>query len=111
MLAIVAAALICTANVPSRGVQLVGDDEDPFLDEEVGDQLDEEGGQDQLQVLLQPAKLRLLRLNPDLLLPGDKRGNFKFVLSEKTLSTLTPGSEEKTSTRWMTPPEGKCSSN
>ena len=78
MLAIVATALISTANFPSRGVQLVGEDEDPFLDEEVGDQLDEECSQDQLQVLLQPAKLRLLRLNPDLLLPGDKRGNFKF---------------------------------
>ena len=76
MLAIVAAALICTGNVPSRGVQLVGEDEDPFLDEEVGDQLDEECSQDQLQVLLQPAKLRLLRLNPDLLLPADKKRQF-----------------------------------
>ena len=67
--AIVAVTLISTSTGVGRGVQLVGEDEDPFLDEEVGDQLDEEGGQDQLQVLLQPAELRLLRLDPDLLLP------------------------------------------
>ena len=78
MLAIVAATLVCSSDGTSRGEQLVGEDEDPLLNEEVGDQLDEECSQDQLQVLLQPAKLRLLRLNPDLLLPGDKRGNFKF---------------------------------
>ena len=78
MLAVVAATLMCTSNGTRRGVQLDAEEEDPFLDEEVGDQLDEEGGQDQLQVLLQPVQLRLLRLNPDLLLPGDKRGNFKF---------------------------------
>ena len=76
MLAVVAATLMCTSDGASRGVQLVGEDEDPFLDEEVGDQLDEEGGQDQLQVLLQPAQLRLLRLNPDLFLPGEKIGYF-----------------------------------
>ena len=70
MLAVVAATLMCTSDGASRRVQLVSEDEDPFLDEEVGDQLDEEGGQDQLQVLLQPAELRLLRLDPDLLLPG-----------------------------------------
>ena len=91
MLAIVATTLICTGNVPSRGVQLVGEDEDPFLDEEVGDQLDEEGGQDQLQVLLQPAELRLLRLNPHLLLPGEKRGNFKGRLREKLKSPRLQG--------------------
>ena len=73
MLAIVAATLICTSDGTSRGEQLVGEDEDPLLNEEVGDQLDEEGGQDQLQVLLQPAELRLLRLNPHLLLPGEKK--------------------------------------
>ena len=67
--AIVAATLICTI---SSGVELVGEDDgDPLLDEEVGDQLDEDGGQDQLQVLLQPTKFRLLRLNPDQLPGGE----------------------------------------
>ena len=71
-----AATLVCTSDGTSRGEQLVGEDDDPFLNEEVGDQLDEEGGQDQLQVLLQPAQLRFLRLNPDLFLPGEKIGYF-----------------------------------
>ena len=40
-------------------VELFEEDGDAPLDEEVGDQLHEDGGQDQLQVLLQPAKLFL----------------------------------------------------
>ena len=64
-MAIVAATLICTGT--SRGVMLiVEEDGHAFLNEEVGDQLDEQRGQDQLQVLLQPPKLGLLlQLNPD----------------------------------------------
>ena len=42
-------------------MELVEEDGDAPLDEEVGDQLHEDGGQDQLQVLLQPAKLFLYR--------------------------------------------------
>ena len=42
-------------------VELVEEEGDAPLDEEVGDQLHEDGGQDQLQVLLQPAKLFLYR--------------------------------------------------
>ena len=42
-------------------VELFEEDGDAPLDEEVGDQLHEDGGQDQLQVLLQPAKLFLYR--------------------------------------------------
>ena len=42
-------------------MELVEEEGDAALDEEVGDQLHEYGGQDQLQVLLQPAKLFLYR--------------------------------------------------
>ena len=42
-------------------MELVEEEGDAALDEEVGDQLHEDGGQDQLQVLLQPAKLFLDR--------------------------------------------------
>ena len=42
-------------------VELFEEDGDAPLDEEVGDQLHEDGGQDQLQVLLQPSKLFLDR--------------------------------------------------
>ena len=42
-------------------VELVEEEGDAPLDEEVGDQLHEDGGQDQLQVLLQPSKLFLDR--------------------------------------------------
>ena len=61
MLGIVATTLISAIVGASRGVE----DGDPFLDEEVGDHLDEQGGEDQLQVLLHPAQLCLLRLDPD----------------------------------------------
>ena len=60
MLGIVATTLISTIVGASRGVE----DGDPFLDEEVGDHLDKQGGEDQLQVLLHPAQLCLLRLHP-----------------------------------------------
>ena len=42
-------------------MELVEEEGDAALDEEVGDQLHEDGGQDQLQVLFQPAKLFLDR--------------------------------------------------
>ena len=42
-------------------MEVVEEDGDAPLDEEVGDQLHEDGSQDQLQVLLQPAKLFLYR--------------------------------------------------
>ena len=42
-------------------MELFEEEGDAPLDEEVGDQLHEDGGQDQLQVLLQPAKLFLYR--------------------------------------------------
>ena len=42
-------------------MELVEEEGDAPLDEEVGDQLHEDGGQDQLQVLLQPSKLFLDR--------------------------------------------------
>ena len=67
-MAVVAATLVGTSKGLGRAwVMLeVEEDGDPFLDEEVGDQLDEQRGQDQLQVLLQPAQLGLLlQLNPD----------------------------------------------
>ena len=64
--AIVAATVIGTISGARKGVKMVGEDDgDPLLDEEVGDQLNEDGGQDQLQVLFQPTKLRLLPLNSD----------------------------------------------
>ena len=40
-----------------RGMDLVGEDGDASLDEEVGDELNQDCRQDQLQVLLQPSKL------------------------------------------------------
>ena len=42
-------------------MELIEEEGDAALDQEVGDQLHEDGGQDQLQVLLQPAKLFLYR--------------------------------------------------
>ena len=55
-----------------RGMDLVGEDGDASLDEEVGDELNQDCRQDQLQVLLQPTKLcprrRFASYRP--LLPG-----------------------------------------
>ena len=55
-----------------RGMDLVGEDGDASLDEEVGDELNQDRRQDQLQVLLQPTKLcprrRFASYRP--LLPG-----------------------------------------
>ena len=42
-------------------MELIEEEGDAPLDQEVGDQLHEDGGQDQLQVLLHPAKLFLYR--------------------------------------------------
>ena len=65
-MAIVAATVICTITATRQGVKMVGEEDgDPLLDEEVGDQLNEDGGQDELQILLQPPKLRLPPLNLD----------------------------------------------
>ena len=65
-MAIVAATVICTISGARQGVKMAREEDgDPLLDEEVGDQLNEDGGQDELQILLQPPKLRLPPLNLD----------------------------------------------
>ena len=71
-------------------MELIEEEGDAPLDEEVGDQLHEDGGQDQLQVLLHPAKLFLDRgfHSERSLTPGGL--SIELKIKEYFLTPLTP---------------------
>ena len=71
-------------------MELFEEEGDAPLDEEVGDQLHEDGGQDQLQVLLHPAKLFLDRgfHAERSLTPGGL--SIELKIKEYFLTPLTP---------------------
>ena len=71
-------------------MELIEEEGDAPLDQEVGDQLHEDGGQDQLQVLLQPAKLFLYRgfHSERSLTPGGS--SIELKIKEYFLTPLTP---------------------